>query len=102
MLDVGCSTHWAWFLPGAAYSVPREMALESKSLFHPEVLCQQMRSFNLPERVVAAGDSRGNPADPTAEESTKGAEGCELRVEGRARLKPLMQRRPATRLPSLR
>ncbi len=29
------------------------MALESKPLFHPEVLCQQVRSFNLPER---AGD----------------------------------------------
>ena len=63
-----------------------------------EVLCPQMRSFNLPERVVAAGDSRGNPADPTVEESTKGAEGWELRVEGRARLKPLIQRRPETRL----
>jgi len=27
------------------------MALESKPLFHPEVLRQQVRSFNLPERV---------------------------------------------------
>ena len=28
------------------------MALESKPLFHPEVLRQQMRAFNLPERVA--------------------------------------------------
>jgi hypothetical protein len=28
------------------------MALESKPLFHPEVLRQQVRSFNLPERVA--------------------------------------------------
>jgi hypothetical protein len=27
------------------------MALESKPLFHPEVIRQQVRSFNLPERV---------------------------------------------------
>jgi hypothetical protein len=27
------------------------MAVESKPLFHPEVLRQQVRSFNLPERV---------------------------------------------------
>jgi hypothetical protein len=27
------------------------MALESKPLFHPEVLRQQVRAFNLPERV---------------------------------------------------
>jgi hypothetical protein len=29
------------------------MALESKPLFHPEVIRQQVRAFNLPER---AGD----------------------------------------------
>jgi hypothetical protein len=28
------------------------MALESKPLFHPEVLCQQVRAFNLSERVA--------------------------------------------------
>ena len=28
------------------------MALESKPLFHPEVIRQQVRAFNLPERVV--------------------------------------------------
>src|ERR1019366_6443489 len=28
------------------------MALESKPLFHPEVLRQQVRAFNLPERVA--------------------------------------------------
>ena len=28
------------------------MALESKPLFHPEVLRQQVRAFTLPERVV--------------------------------------------------
>ena len=27
------------------------MAIESKPLFHPEVIRQQVRSFNLPERV---------------------------------------------------
>jgi len=27
------------------------MALESKPLFHPEVIRQQVRSFTLPERV---------------------------------------------------
>ena len=27
------------------------MALESKPLFHPEVIRQQVRAFNLPERV---------------------------------------------------
>jgi hypothetical protein len=27
------------------------MALESKPLFHPDVLRQQVRAFNLPERV---------------------------------------------------
>jgi hypothetical protein len=27
------------------------MALESKPLFHPEVIRQQVRSFNLPERM---------------------------------------------------
>jgi hypothetical protein len=27
------------------------MALESKPLLHPEVIRQQVRSFNLPERV---------------------------------------------------
>jgi hypothetical protein len=29
------------------------MALESKPLFHPEVLRQQVRSFNLPEQTTA-------------------------------------------------
>ena len=29
------------------------MAVESKPLFHPEVLRQQVRSFNLPEQTVA-------------------------------------------------
>ena len=28
------------------------MALESKPLFHPEVIHQQVRSFSLPERVA--------------------------------------------------
>jgi hypothetical protein len=39
-------------LPVAAYPVPRQMALESKPLFHPEVLRQQVRAFVLPERVA--------------------------------------------------
>jgi hypothetical protein len=75
MFDPLPQREWAWFLPGAAYPFPRQMALESKPLFHPEVLRQQVRSFNLPERVVAAGDSRGNPADPTAAENTERVEG---------------------------
>jgi hypothetical protein len=29
------------------------MALESKPLFHPEVLRQQVRSFNLPDQAAA-------------------------------------------------
>jgi hypothetical protein len=29
------------------------MALESKPLFHPEVIRQQVKSFTLPERVAA-------------------------------------------------
>ena len=31
----------------------KQMALESKPLFHPEVLRQQMRSFSLPDRTGA-------------------------------------------------
>ena len=34
------------------YAVPRQMPLESKPLFNPEVLRQQVRLFNLPEQVV--------------------------------------------------
>ena len=30
------------------------MAVETKPLFHPEVMRQQVRSFNLPERVTAS------------------------------------------------
>jgi hypothetical protein len=41
------------FLQVPAYPVPRQMALESKPLFHPEVIRQQVRAFSLPER---AGD----------------------------------------------
>jgi hypothetical protein len=41
----------AWFPPGTAKSVPRQTALESKPLFHPEVIRQQVRAFNLPDRV---------------------------------------------------
>ena len=48
MLDVR-----AWFFPIPAYPVPRQMALESKPLFHPEVLRQQVRSFNLPDQTAA-------------------------------------------------
>jgi hypothetical protein len=59
MWDAGCwmidplpQREWAWFLPGAANPVPRQMAVESKPLFHPEVLRQQVRTYNLSERVV--------------------------------------------------
>ena len=41
------------FFPAPEYPVPRQMAVESKPLFHPEVLRQQVRSFNLPERTGA-------------------------------------------------
>ena len=43
----------AWFLPGAAYPALRQMAVESKPLFHPEVLRQQVRAFDLPEQTDA-------------------------------------------------
>jgi hypothetical protein len=39
------------FLRVPAYLVPRQMALESKPLFHPEVIRQQVRAFTLPEPV---------------------------------------------------
>src|ERR1035437_1551155 len=32
-------------------TVAKQMALESKPLFHPEAIRQQVRAFNLPERV---------------------------------------------------
>ena len=37
-----------WFLPAAAYPVARQMALESKPLFHPEVI----RHRGLPPNLV--------------------------------------------------
>jgi hypothetical protein len=40
-----------WFRPGTALPAPRQTAPESKPRFHPEVLRQQVRAFNLPERV---------------------------------------------------
>jgi hypothetical protein len=42
----------SWSFLVRAYRLLRQMALESKPLFHPEVLRQQVRSFNLPERVA--------------------------------------------------
>ncbi len=36
------------------------MAVESKPLFHPEVLRQQVRAFQLPERAAAAMQPRLN------------------------------------------
>jgi hypothetical protein len=53
MLDVPRPEESAWFLRAPAYLVPRQMALESKPLFHPEVLRQQVRSFNLPDQTGA-------------------------------------------------
>jgi hypothetical protein len=44
-LDVRCSMRKV-----TAYPFPRQMAVESKPLFHPEVLHQQVWSFNLPEQ----------------------------------------------------
>jgi hypothetical protein len=41
----------AWFRPGTALPAPRQTAPETKPRFHPEVLRQQVRAFNLPERV---------------------------------------------------
>jgi len=49
MLDV--QEESAWFFPATAYPAAKQMALESKPLFHPEVLRQQVRAFSLPERV---------------------------------------------------
>ena len=56
LLDVGCldpfpRTESSWFFPTRAYPLFRQMAVESKPLFHPEVLRQQVRVFNLPEGV---------------------------------------------------
>jgi len=51
MFDVPPHHKCAWFLPGTAYPVARQMAVESKPLFHPEVLRQQVRAFNLPEQT---------------------------------------------------
>ena len=51
--DVHPHQKCTWFLPGTAYPVHRQMALESKPLFHPEVLRQQVRAFNLPEQTGA-------------------------------------------------
>jgi hypothetical protein len=52
LLDVECSMfNPLGFSPGLAYLLPRQMALESKPLFHPEVLRQQVRAFNLPKHV---------------------------------------------------
>ena len=50
-LDRNTWQKWAWFLVEAAYPPDRQMAVESKPLFHPEVLRQQVRAFNVPERV---------------------------------------------------
>src|SRR5208282_3391919 len=54
MSDVGC---WMFnplgFSPIPRYPLPRQMAVESKPLFHPEVLRQQVRSFLLPEQNAA-------------------------------------------------
>jgi hypothetical protein len=41
------------FPPPPAYPVLRQMAVESKPLFHPEVLRQQVRSFALPDQTAA-------------------------------------------------
>src|ERR1035438_6451015 len=38
---------YAWLLAGTAFLVAQRMAAESKPLFHPEVLRQQVRSSNL-------------------------------------------------------
>src|ERR1035437_6089611 len=44
---------FSWFFPARAYPLLRQMAVESKPLFHPEVLRQQVRSFFLPEQTAA-------------------------------------------------
>ena len=46
MSDVGCRMfNPLGFSPIPRYPVLRQMAVESKPLFHPEVLLQQVRSF---------------------------------------------------------
>ena len=52
MFDPLPQREWAWFLPRAAYPVSRQIALESKAPFHPDVIRQQVRAFSLPERVA--------------------------------------------------
>ena len=65
MFDVGCwlldvvpspvpapRREFSWFFPARAYPLLRHMAVESKPLFHPEVLRQQARSFSLPEQTA--------------------------------------------------
>jgi hypothetical protein len=47
MFDPLSQRESAWFVPGTADSVPRQMAFESKPLFHPEVIRQQVRALNL-------------------------------------------------------
>jgi hypothetical protein len=68
MLDVGC---WLFnplgFPPPPAYPLPRQMAVESKSLYHPEALRQQVRSFVLPEQTAARRlKLRSWPSSPNA------------------------------------
>jgi len=56
MLDVRCwmlDVQSAWFPPTPRCLFPRQMAVESKPLFHPEVLRQQVRAYNLPEQTTA-------------------------------------------------
>jgi hypothetical protein len=55
------------------------MALESKPLFHPEVLRQQVRAFSLPERV-------GVGIGPFAIHVRKSQSGLGLRCDGSQRL----------------
>jgi hypothetical protein len=65
MFDVGCwlldvfpspvpapRPEFSWFFPARAYPLLRHMAVESKPLFHPEVLRQQARSFSLREQTA--------------------------------------------------
>ena len=55
----GCLSHFpdrqqAWFPRGRGYGLAEPMAVESKPLFHPEIIRRSVRAFPLPELPSAA------------------------------------------------
>ena len=77
------------------------MALESKPLFHPEVLRQQVRAFNLPERVADSQPKLQHWADLIA--SGRADDFKETALLRRVRTAPRLRiRRARTHQPVLR